>query len=375
MEKIQLGDLTTTEHILKIYDILSKSKKDLCFDGIIYKIEDEYKYKESLIREVIEKHKNSNISSIITNKSDKTITEIKAEINSESENTIFRIYYTLFRMHKDTLSIEDYVDKISKDFKMPEEETRKVVENFSDQFLALIENNFLEDNGSISLDYASKDPKIFLENEKVSDPKRINKSFFKLGIKHAFKMSLLFVASFIVYLLLRRLFYNSPAPIFIINGIFFVLLIGSIVGILKGLKIAIKKPDQTKPDYALREFLVSIDDSIYERAYNLLTDNAQIVGNISLPKINLYASKMPEINFTDLDSFSQFWSNLPFAISFDNWRKSFNTILSTEDYCVISVPIKFRDKNAKNIGIFENRFILVRRFNAWFLSNGFIWPF
>jgi hypothetical protein len=54
--------LNAEDKILNLYNEFSDTRKDLSEDGIIIKIEDEYKYKEDLIREVIKKFKNTKIS-------------------------------------------------------------------------------------------------------------------------------------------------------------------------------------------------------------------------------------------------------------------------------------------------------------------------
>ena len=57
--KMPKHHLSSDEHIVKIYNDFSKNRKDLSESGIIFKIEEDYKYEEEFIRQVLNKPKES----------------------------------------------------------------------------------------------------------------------------------------------------------------------------------------------------------------------------------------------------------------------------------------------------------------------------
>lgn len=52
-------NLNSDEHILKIYNYFSRNRKDLSESGVIFNIEEDYKYEEEFIRQVLNKPKES----------------------------------------------------------------------------------------------------------------------------------------------------------------------------------------------------------------------------------------------------------------------------------------------------------------------------
>jgi hypothetical protein len=61
------------------------------------------------------------------------------------------------------------------------------------------------------------------------------------------------------------------------------------------------------PEKALRSYLYAIDNGLYGRAYDMLTDQAKIAGDVPLPKEVKMEKSLSRI--ADLETFTTYWQN------------------------------------------------------------------
>lgn len=130
------------------------------------------------------------------------------------------------------------------------------------------------------------------------------------------------------------------------------------------------------PESILKYYLICIANGLYKNAYGLLTDQAQSLGRVNLPKETPIQNKMPDLVIEDFNSFKNFWKNIQF-----NWtvlterfeNKKYEEILSHSGLNYSNVAILQVKIKAEN-DTFLSKFILVQRHGIWFLANGFFWP-
>lgn len=147
-------------------------------------------------------------------------------------------------------------------------------------------------------------------------------------------------------------------------------------------KRLISRPEQATADNALEAYLRALEDKNYQRAYSLLTDEGQGAVALNLPRENELEKVMPPVRYDSADSFSHFWSSIPFkwsiapAASEPAARNKFapREIYRDDSTCILAVYIQTEKRR------FSNYFCLVKRQaggqeeQAWYIVNGFIWP-
>lgn len=227
------------------------------------------------------------------------------------------------------------------------------------------------------------DPTVFMKNEKViicesendcllidpmkhavDNPYRARKRYPKEGLIIS-ALSLGFtlfvtVLYFTVFPILIRIFAGAgPAPRVIMGGLLITLFFGGIYGSMKGIQIALFRPNIKTPESSLQTFFDSISLGLYERAYNLLTDAGQADENIAIH---------------DKDSFEKAWVEFSNAYSFIDYDSDDVRRIDISDSSVLLfVPLFFKDKKSEDKKVcFESRFLFLKMRSAWFLANGFI---
>jgi hypothetical protein len=127
------------------------------------------------------------------------------------------------------------------------------------------------------------------------------------------------------------------------------------------------KPNLRTPEGALRSYLFAIDNGLYERAYNMLTDQAKVAGDVPLPKEVSMEKAISRI--VDLETFRKYWQNTGLKISDINREIMFwgqkcdeaNTALF-----VASIPSGVTSES------FNSKYVLVKRDGLWFVAHGYL---
>lgn len=143
---------------------------------------------------------------------------------------------------------------------------------------------------------------------------------------------------------------------------------------LKALSSVIIKPNLKTPQKAVKSFLSSLKNGLYNQAYNQLTDNAQIQNKIDMPRENEMQKKMPDLQFENLDGFVRFWSSIDFP-----WELSEFSTLKQQDIddniSLIDAKISIkRTIHQPGETDFVAKFLVFKIGDLWFLGNGFFWP-
>ena len=143
---------------------------------------------------------------------------------------------------------------------------------------------------------------------------------------------------------------------------------------LRSFLVSSLKPDLSSPQSSLKCFLNSIKSDLYERAYNLLTDHAQKVGSVRLPRKGIFSKKMPEIIIENLSSFKRFWTDME-TFSWKAKARRIRQKAVDSHYTLLTIPVIVDNPSKKRHKLsFEAEFVLVKRQELWFLANGFLWP-
>ncbi len=143
---------------------------------------------------------------------------------------------------------------------------------------------------------------------------------------------------------------------------------------LRSFLVSSLKPDLSSPESSLKCFLNSIKSDLYERAYNLLTDHAQKVGSVKLPRKGIFSKKMPKIIIENLSSFKRFWTDME-TFSWKAKARRIRQKAVDSHYTLLTIPVIVDNPSKKRHKLsFEAEFVLVKRQELWFLANGFLWP-
>lgn len=140
------------------------------------------------------------------------------------------------------------------------------------------------------------------------------------------------------------------------------------------------RPTLSTPKKAIECFLRSTDVDLYERAYNLLTDQAQKLGKLDLNESDhVFAKKIPkEVTISDLSSFEDWWTGVRLCWP-PKWKKLVRHDISP-DVCVLEFPVRLSYPKAcgELLGepiSFNAVFPMIQRERMWFVVKPFIWPF
>jgi len=133
------------------------------------------------------------------------------------------------------------------------------------------------------------------------------------------------------------------------------------------------RPNMSTPPKAIASFLRALSTGLFERAYDLLTDEARHMGRVDLPKMGIWEKKLPDLDITDLVSFGTWWRGLGF-----NWKPDWSTLKEwrlADDLSVLQIAIVVRnpERNVERTQ-FDTVFPLVKREGAWFIAKPFFWP-
>jgi len=140
-----------------------------------------------------------------------------------------------------------------------------------------------------------------------------------------------------------------------------------IAAIIKSMFISGIKPNLKTPEEALRSFLYAIDNGLYGRAYNMLTDQAKVAGDVPIPKEVKMEKSLSRI--ANLETFTKYWQNTGLKISDIN-----NTILFWRQKCeeentavfVANIPMGTTSQS------FHSKYVLVKRGELWFVAHGYL---
>ena len=225
-----------------------------------------------------------------------------------------------------------------------------------------------------------------LGNHTVSDPLRalqtfVRPSLVELGVNTVVGI----IATAVFYILWRltstlELSLQVPhlvkVPISLLSILFVCGVVGSLPCCLfKGLRAlwsASVRPDLSLPELSVRFFLRAIRASLPERAYNLLTDQARILGSFNLGEsFDAVTQALPPVTISDTASFGWWWT----GVKFTSWKPvcdECSTYTVAPDVAVVVVPISAR-LDMSDVG-FKAAFTTVRRHDQWFVATPFMWP-
>jgi hypothetical protein len=156
---------------------------------------------------------------------------------------------------------------------------------------------------------------------------------------------------------------------------------GLIIGLIYYLFLKVKsmfesllKPNLKSPESAVKSFLNALKNGFYGQAFNLLTDQAQSQANLDLPRDNPMQKRMPALNYSDLNTFTKFWTSIGFP-----WKPSEHSRMKkqelSDDAALVEAEIVIdRTVSQPNEWGFTAKFMVVKRGDMWFVANGFFWP-
>lgn len=151
---------------------------------------------------------------------------------------------------------------------------------------------------------------------------------------------------------------------------------------------AFRPPRSNNPIRTLEAFSLAIDNELYARAYNCLTDGAQKVSRINKDKDDYLQLAMPPIEFEDAKSFRHFYSNFGFRFVFETRSLEDFTWDKVADDCVtlslqatayweaseLDEAHRGNEESLDRAEGFPVSFTLVRRGEIWFLTRGYFLP-
>jgi hypothetical protein len=191
----------------------------------------------------------------------------------------------------------------------------------------------------------------------------------KRDIKEGLKSGILRIIGIIIFVaiisgpvvLIDNKYYHYFAAGIVIFGAF------NILYIIKSMFVSAFKPNLRTPEEALRSYLYAIDNRLYERAYNMLTDQAKIAGDVPLPKEVKMEKSISRI--VDLDTFTKYWDSTGLRISDIN-----NTIHIHPEKCDEENTAIFSATIPVGTGSqdFYSKYVLVRRHELWFIAHGYL---
>jgi len=129
------------------------------------------------------------------------------------------------------------------------------------------------------------------------------------------------------------------------------------------------------PRDAARLFLDAVSVRMWHTAYNALTDNAQKLGSVDLPREGPAQLRVPDITIDSVDTFKDCWSDL--SISWKPlWAQARVWLGDDGQTWCVTVPIDvgaaappYRGHETYDIALW-----MVQRGGHWFVCNGFLWP-
>ena len=226
----------------------------------------------------------------------------------------------------------------------------------------------------------------------VADPSRAFKRYISTGVsRFALYPILGLIASVVAFVLFgvsRQLDLNPEIPRLVKIGtsmltwfLFCAAILAlpcSLLAAGRCLWAACMRPDLSTPEKTVKCFLQSIRVDLKERAYNLLTDQAQNLGKVDLTKGGHALSGMiPEVLISDLPSFQRWWAWANVRVSWRPlaWDQMVGYDMSWE-VCILEIPmwVAYPPASGEHVH-FRAVFPVVRRHNIWFLTTPFIWPF
>ena len=152
-----------------------------------------------------------------------------------------------------------------------------------------------------------------------------------------------------------------------ILGLFYFLVVHNFMAVLASLF----KPNLKTPEKAVKSFFSSIKKGLYERAYNLLTDNARKLELIEFPVETEMQKEMPDVYFHNFETFENFWSKLEFSWDLDFIQPKCKE--NDDSLAIVEVEVSPNNLLAGKHN-FKAEFVLIKKDEYWFLCNGFLWP-
>ena len=135
------------------------------------------------------------------------------------------------------------------------------------------------------------------------------------------------------------------------------------------------KPNLKSPDRAVKTFLSALEKNMFDQAYSLLTDNAQKQEKLEVTRETPMQTKMPDPEFTDKDSFVEFWNSIQFPWKMSEYSHPKAENLSDEvDLVEAEIQVDRMTPRPDEDFVFKVKFATVKRDNLWFVANGFFWP-
>jgi hypothetical protein len=232
-------------------------------------------------------------------------------------------------------------------------------------------------DGDLQFDFSS---------QTVKDPFEAQRFYLRHGLRNLIRFPLIGlavsgVAFLIFYGLDQFMERDLPGPVeFVVSLIWALAFLWAVVNFplwtywgIRSFLVSARPANLRRPEAAVRAFLASVNNSLYERGFNMLTDQARTLGPVQLPRVHQMAKRMPEADIHDLESFRNFWS----AVEFLDWKFKLRRA-SREDLGdrVVRLTVPVKADAAKGDGKIHFRvdFMLVERERFWFLTHGFAWP-
>lgn len=140
------------------------------------------------------------------------------------------------------------------------------------------------------------------------------------------------------------------------------------------------KPKMASPEDTIKTFFRAIYHELYGRAYNCLTDTGKAPVPFSLQPIDKMLPSGATVTFDSKRSFGIYWVDFSDPLTSSSLRPQYHRMTTDtidKETVMVRMPFEYswhEDKDRLRLGRFENRFLLVKRGEYWFLANGFLLP-
>lgn len=116
---------------------------------------------------------------------------------------------------------------------------------------------------------------------------------------------------------------------------------------------------------------------LFERAYDLLSDQGQKLEPIHLPVDEFISEAFSSPTFQSIEEFAMYWSSIVLQ-----WKPKLGRIIRKDmdkNTALLQLPLVIPmvdPETSKESGkaFFDARFLAVKLRESWFLANGFFWP-
>jgi hypothetical protein len=154
----------------------------------------------------------------------------------------------------------------------------------------------------------------------------------------------------------------------------------------------VNPPRHRTPAQTLRTFFRALRNSLPQRAYDCLTDQAQRQARVLAPECDFLPGRMLRAaSFDSVETFSGYWSRFHVAAPWTAWVPA---TLSTPVLVPFVLRVRIQEVDAATVFVtvpilarwqftkkaqpssrwFEAAFVMVNRGESWFLTNGYLVP-